>query len=162
MVQQIISIELSKKCTRIKQEKYGKKVYFKEKNIKTVRELFKARFGLMEFAGNYPNNQKFRKSDWMCKCGKEKEQEDHIIKGECESYKDIREKYEHLDNDEDLLEFFKEVLKRRESMEEMEARGGTQPCLPAGGEPTPSMLLASAPAGASRLGGRNAQPVDHL
>ena len=96
----------------------------------------------------------------MCRCGKEKELEDHIINGGCESYKDIRDKYKHLEGDEELLEFFKEVLHRREKLDEEEARA--QPCLLAGGEPTPSMLLAPAPAGASRLGGRNAQLVDHL
>ena len=154
------SIEVSKKCKRINYEKYGRKPYFKEKNIIIVRELFKTRFGLTDFAGNFPRNQKYRKSDWMCKCGREKEQEDHIINGNCESYKDIREKYVHLGSDEKLMEFFKEVIERRDGLEEEEARA--QPCLLAGGDPSPSMLLAPAPAGASRLGGRNVQLVDHL
>ena len=53
------SIASSKKCDRIKEEEYGRKKYFKEKNIKYVRELFRTRFGLTDFAGNYPNSNKF-------------------------------------------------------------------------------------------------------
>ena len=160
------SIETSKKCERITKEVYGRKIYFKEKNIKHVRELFKARFGLTDFAGNFPNNKKFKKSDWRCICGNDKESEDHIINGECEKYKEIREKYNDLENDEELLEYFKEVLEKREKLEEDEARAGPAPrtraCLLAGGEPTPPVLLAPATTGASRLGDRNVQLVDHL
>ena len=55
------SIENSKKCDRIKNEEYGRKLYFKEKNIKNVRELFKTRFGLTDFAGNYTKKQQIQK-----------------------------------------------------------------------------------------------------
>ena len=158
------SSQKSSKCDRIKHEEYGRKNYLKEKNIKYVRDLFKARFGMSDFAGNFPNNNKFRKSDWLCKCGKEKEKEDHIKEGSCEAYKDLREKYDNLEEDNDVLEYFKEVMERREKLEEEEARAGPlwdQSCLLAGGEPTPLMLLAPAPAGASRHGDRNVQLVDH-
>ena len=93
----------------------------------------------------------------MCKCGKEKEQESHIIEGKCEAYKDIRASFDTLDDDENLLAYFKEVIERRESLEET---AGAAPCPPAGGE-TPAVLLVPASAGTSQHGGRDAQLVVH-
>ena len=150
------------KCERIKKEEYGRKKYLKETNINYVRELFKARFGLKEFAGNFPNSTKFKKSDWMCKCKLQKEKEDHIKEGNCEAYKDLRQKYDNLDNDNDLLQYFNEVLERRERLEEEEARAGRDSCPLAGGEPkSPPMLLVPAPPGTSRHGDVTVQLVDH-
>ena len=158
------SIENSKKCERIKNEAYGKKNYFKEKNINYVRELFKTRFGLTDFAGNFPNKNKFKISNWLCKCGLEKEQENHIIEGKCSAYKDIRERHENLEIDENLLEYFKEVMERRERQEEEEARAGPggKSCQLAGGEPTPPISLVPALPGTSRHGDRNVQLVEDL
>ena len=121
--------------------------------------MFKTRFGLTDFAGNYTKNNKFKSSNWMCKCGQEKEQESHIIEGKCEAYKDIRANYDTLEDDENLLAYFKEVIERREKLEEEMA--GAAPCPPAGGE-IPAVLLVPATAGTSRHGGRDAQLVDHL
>ena len=136
----------------------AEKKNFKEKNIKYVRELFRTRFGLTDFAGNYPNSNKFKKSNWLCKCGIEKEQESHIIEGKCESYEDIRNKYDDFENDESLLEYFKEVIQRREKLEEEE-----RSCLLAGGEPTtPPILLVPAQPGTSQHGDSDVQLVaDH-
>ena len=156
------SIENSKKCERIKNEDYGRKLYFKEKNIKHVRELFKTRFGLTDFAGNYTKNNKFKSSNWMCKCNKEMEKESHIIEGKCEAYKDLRANFESLDDDENLLAYFKEVLERREKLEEVMGTGpGAQPRPPAGGE-TPVVPLVPAAAGTSQHGDRDVQLVDSL
>ena len=129
-----------------------------------MRELFKARYGLNDFAGNYPNSQKYQKTDGMSICGTEKEKESHIKEGNCEAYRSIRQKYDDLEDDNNLLEYFKEVLERREKLQEEdeEARAGrkTEACL-AGGVPNPPMLLVPATAGTSRHGNRNVQLVDH-
>ena len=101
--------------TRIEKEEYGRKRYLKEKNIHQVRELFKTRFGLSDFAGNYKNNKKYKSSDWKCKCGREIEKESHIISGNCEVYEDIRVKYDDLEDEENLLKFFKEVIEKLNS-----------------------------------------------
>lgn len=98
----------------------------------------------------------------MCKCKKEIEKESHIIEGKCEAYKDIRANFDTLDDDENLLAFFKEVIERREKLEEeMGAGPGGQPCPPAGGE-TPAVLLVPASAGTSQHGDRDVQLVDNL
>ena len=67
------------------------------------------------FAGNYPNDNRFVTSNWMCWCGLDKEKEQHIII-ECNLYKDIRNKYAVLDNDEKLTNFMK-VLNRRDEID---------------------------------------------
>ena len=89
------------------------------------------------------------------------EKESHIISGNCEVYEDIRVKYDDLEDEENLLKFFKEVIERRERLEE-EARMGPadQSCPPAGGD-TPAVVLVPAMAGTSRHGGRDAQLVVH-
>ena len=52
----------------------------------------------------------------MCWCGLDKEKEQHIII-ECNLYKDIRNKYAVLDNDEKLTNYFMKVLNRRDEID---------------------------------------------
>ena len=58
----------------------------------------------------------------MCRCAQEREEESHLIAGDCPVYGDIRENYPDMESDEDLVKFFTEVLARRERLEE-EDRG---------------------------------------
>ena len=156
------SIENSVKCQRIKNENYGSREYLNKKDIHYARDLFRARYGLKEFAGNYSRNKKYEKTNWQCKCKQAKEDESHLIEGNCEIYKDIRGSYEDLDSDENLLAFFNEVLERRGKMEEEERAGVQHLSSPlAGGEPTPPVELVAAPAATRRLGDSNVQLVDH-
>ena len=67
------------KCERIEFEQYGRKEYFKMKNIHNVREHFRTRFGLQPFAGNYSHDRRFANSSWLCKCKEAKEEEAHLI-----------------------------------------------------------------------------------
>ena len=97
---------------------YGKKKYFTNKKIKDVREIFQTRTGMLPFAGNYSKDKRFSKTDWRCRCNDKIEDEKHILE-ECHLYKDIREKYEsQLEEDEKLKEFFKDILKRRDEIDE--------------------------------------------
>ena len=112
--------ENKEKGGRISSEEYGKKKYFEKKNIKNVRIQFRARYKMLPFAGNYGKDRRFSHSEWLCYCGEEKEEESHLLGGRCRIYGDIRDKYGELEDDEDLITFFNEVLERRE---ELEARG---------------------------------------
>ena len=78
------------KCSRIKHEKYGRKSYIKNQTIAQCRSWFKTRFGLQDFAGNFSHNQKFSKTNWMCRCEKDIEAEGHIVTGQCDVYGDLR------------------------------------------------------------------------
>ena len=108
------------KCDRIKEEIYGKKAYLKEKNIQNTRFQYKARFKMLPFAGNYGGDRRFLKSEWLCKCGLSNESESHLLSGECHIYRKIRNKYENIDSEDNLIQFFSEVLEERERLEEEE------------------------------------------
>ena len=81
--------------------------------------MFKTRFGMLDFAGNYRNSSKFKSSEGLSRCRKQKEQELHILSGSCEIYGYIRQKHK-ISDDESLMNFFLEVLQRREELEEQE------------------------------------------
>ena len=81
------------KCDRISKEKYGKKSYLKETSIAKTRLLYKSRFGMMNFAGNFARDRKFAKTDWLCFCRESKEYESHLLDGSCKVYGEIKSKF---------------------------------------------------------------------
>ena len=102
------------KCERIGDEEYGRKEYFTKKNILNVRQDFRTNFGLWNFAGNFSNNKIFSRTDWPCKCNESREDEAHLMSGRCKVYGDLTEKYDDFPDDNSLLQFFNEVLARRD------------------------------------------------
>jgi hypothetical protein len=104
------------KCDQIMKEKYGKKVYMSDALIGEVRQWYRTRVGMLPFAGNYSHDQRFAKTQWMCRCLESKEDERHLISGECPAYNDILENYENLNEDGNLVNYFKDVLERREGI----------------------------------------------
>ena len=106
------------KCERIGVEEYGRKEYFQKKNISNVRQHFKTKWGLQPFAGNFSNDKKrFAKTNWLCKCKESREDETHIMSGQCKVYGDLTEKYPDFTNDNSLVSFFTEVLARRDVLD---------------------------------------------
>ena len=83
-----------------------------------VRDTYKARFGLFDFAENYKNDKRFTGNSGLCKCRRERESEPHLLSGQCEVFGDIRANYGDLKDDESLVKFFKEVLELRDSLDE--------------------------------------------
>ena len=110
------------KCKRILMGAYGQKDYLKDKYLFAARQVFRTRVGLLPLAGNYKKSNKFLQTNWLCPCLKESESESHIKDGGCTSYMDIREKYGSLEDDEELVKFFGEVISRRDALDE--DRGG--------------------------------------
>ena len=108
------------KCDRIEGESYGKKEYISDSILYNVRQMYKTRYGMMSFAGNYSKDRRFARSNWLCKCGKSREEESHLISGNCEVYGEIRSNYSDLNDDKQLVDFFNEVLSRRDELEEKE------------------------------------------
>ena len=45
-----------------------------------------------------------------------------MTEGQCPVYGNLKEKYENIDNDEDLIRLFNEILEMRETLEEEERR----------------------------------------
>ena len=73
---------------------------------------------MLPIAGNFSHNQRFRRTNWLCRCVS-REQEEHI-RSNCVIYKEIRDKYMDLDNDDNLVAFFREVLRERDRLDKQE------------------------------------------
>lgn len=106
------------KCERIQKETYGKKEYLKNKNIYSARQMYRTRFGMQPFAGNYSHDRRFARSEWLCQCREAREEESHLLSGNCPVYGEIWAKYDKLDDDDNLVNFFNEVLNLRDELEE--------------------------------------------
>ena len=50
----------------------------------------------------------------------QQEKEVHLTSGNCPVYSDIREKYTSLEDDQDLVSYFQEVLDRRDLLDRLE------------------------------------------
>ena len=101
-------------------ENYGEKIYINNEKIEYVRDMFRTRFGLQPFAGNYSNDRRFLRTNWLCRCKVSREEESHLMSGNCEVYGEIRGKYDNLEDDENLVQFFTEVLQMRDELDEKE------------------------------------------
>ena len=110
------------KCERILKEEYEKKSYVLEDNIEDVRNMYRTRFGLLDFAGNYSHSRKFEKTDFMCRCLEAREDERHVTSRDCPVYADIREQFSELDNDMELMRYFKMVLARRDEIDSLKEK----------------------------------------
>ena len=96
-----------------------KRIYLK-KTMQYVQDQYRARFGLTRFAGNYSNDKSFSISNWLCKCLESREDESHILSGQCKVYGDIPLKYPDLSDDENLVCVFREVLERRDQLDKQQ------------------------------------------
>ena len=85
---------------------------------------------MTDFAGNYKNNIKYKRTNGMCWCMEENESESHLLNGNCRVYGDLRKNMK-LTDDKSVMLFFQEVLNRREELEE---QGMTNTCPRPGGE----------------------------
>jgi hypothetical protein len=106
------------KCSRIKNEPYGRQSYVSNCTIEDARNLYRTRFGLQNFAGNYSHDRRFASTDWRCRCKGAKEEEGHIVTGDCPVYSDLRSQFGDLGQDKNLADFFRAVLDRRDSLED--------------------------------------------
>ena len=120
-----MKVEGKIKCTRINDEKYGKKKYIQNKDINAARQIYRTRFGLQPFAGNYSKDRRFARTEWLCRCQEAREEESHLINGSCPVYREIREKYDDLDDNEKLSQFFNEILSMRDKLDKSENEEST-------------------------------------
>ena len=99
-------------------EDYGKKEYISSTNIKTVREQYRTRFGLLPFAGNYSHDRRFASTNWLCRCKQTREEEFHLISGKCPIFGDLKKQFGDLSDDSNLVQFFREVLEKRDQLDQ--------------------------------------------
>jgi hypothetical protein len=108
------------KCSKIISEEYGRKSYFSKMMPGEVRDYFSTRVMMLPLAGNYSKDNRFRRTGWLCLCG-EREEQEHI-RLHCRKYNGIRVKYTDLLSDDNLVQFFREVLDRRDMVCEEEEK----------------------------------------
>ena len=85
-----------------------------------MRQQYRTRFGLQNFAGNYSNDNRFAKTNWLCQCLESKENEPHLTSGNSKVFGHLNERFGDLSDDEKNVLFFQEVLARRDQMDEDE------------------------------------------
>ena len=106
------------KCERIMKDRYGKKEYLTKMTIGEVRKFYRTRVGLLPFASNYKSDKRFARTNWMCRCKTEKENQSHIR--HCPVYSDITQKYPSVEDDSDLVKYLYEVLNRRDLIDSID------------------------------------------
>ena len=106
------------KCERILKDRYGKKEYLTNMTIGEVRKFYRTRVGLLPFASNYKNDKRFLRTNWMCRCKTETENQSHIR--HCPIYSDITQKYPSVEDDSDLVKYLHEVLNRRDLIDSID------------------------------------------
>ena len=90
---------------------YKRKIFF------YVRTQYKSRFGLQPFAKNYSCDRRYARTGWLCKCEESREDESHILSGQCKVYGDLIDRYQDFTDDENLVQLFTEVLARRDELD---------------------------------------------
>ena len=94
--------QIMKKCQKISKDLYERKPYFDNKMPSQVRSFFSTRVSMLPLTGNFRQDRRFARTNWLCRCGKEREEEHHLTDS-CSLYKDIREKLSSLEEDNQLV-----------------------------------------------------------
>ena len=66
---------------------------------------------MLPLAGNFNQDRRFARTGWLCRCGVEREEELHITDS-CPPFKDIREQFSNLEDINQLVQFFEQILNR--------------------------------------------------
>ena len=88
------------------------KEYVKKGTLYSARKTWEVRSHMLDVAGNYPGNNKYKASRWMCQaCDLEvKEDQEHLTR--CRGYEDLRGDAD-LNMENELVDFFTRVMERR-------------------------------------------------
>ena len=101
------------KMRMIREENWGVKDYVKNGSLWSVQKTWEARAYMLHVAGNYSHSRKYEATGWRCQAcvSQVREDQDHL--GQCQGYSDLRQGLD-LDRDDDMVEFFRLVMARRE------------------------------------------------
>ena len=102
------------KLENLKEEEFGQKDYLKTLTMEEARMFFRVRTKMVKCKLNQSSDPRNRASLWRCSgCGYIDSQT-HIL--HCPSYQDLREGKD-LNSDRDVANYFKEVLKLRDTLD---------------------------------------------
>ena len=107
--------QMKSKCADIVNDEFEVQDYMKENSLKTIRDLFRIKIRMNHLKANFPNDPKNKRVGGMScvGCGSTAETNSHVAV--CNTYADLRVGRD-LNNDQDLVNFFKDVMARREAM----------------------------------------------
>ena len=94
------------KMRRIRAEDWGLK---ENGNLWSVQQTW----GVLHVAGNYSHSRRYKATGWRCQACVSQVREDQDHMGLCQGYSDLRQGLD-LDRDDDMVEFFRLVMTRRE------------------------------------------------
>ena len=102
-----------KKMKQMVNENCKLKDYVKSGTLFSVRKMWEVWSYMLRVAGNYPKHRKYERTSWLCQaCDlRVREDQDHLPL--CQGYADLRD-HTDLGNDVELVDFFREVMARRE------------------------------------------------
>ena len=106
---------MKSKCADIVNDEFEIQKYMKENDLKTIRDLFRIKLRMNHLKANFPSDPKNKGVgglSWVG-CGKTDESNSHVA--ECNGYADLRMGRD-LNNDKDLVNYFKDVMARREAI----------------------------------------------
>ena len=99
------------KSDSLREEKYELKPYLKSLNLSQSRLRYKIRAEMIPTVQmNFQSDRKFTHNIWKCECG-HMDSQTHL-QNFCPLYDDIR-KGKDMSNDEDIVDFFRQVIARR-------------------------------------------------
>ena len=110
-------------CFQLSNESFGRKPYFSELDLPSVRYRFRISSKMVDVRANFSRKFKSRPSGITCpSCKQTNSNGDHIesppesqehIERECEAFNDIRNQYD-LSDDRQLVLFFQDALAQRD------------------------------------------------
>ena len=107
-------IERLSKLEIMKSETYEEKKYLTEMSMHDCRMNFELRSRMFKCKMNFLNDPKYKSEMWRCdSCATCIDSQSHILY--CPAYKMLREG-KSLTSDQDIVEYFKEVMKIRTNM----------------------------------------------
>ena len=109
------SMEGRTKTQDLVTESCSLKDYFREKSLARTREMFRIRTNMNDLKGNFKHDVRNVTGGILCvACGMKDEVNSHVMT--CDKYQDLR-MGKDLCKDVDLVEYFREVMARRELLE---------------------------------------------
>ena len=109
--------KLGSKCSNMSEDAFKVHDYMKVNALSDIRELFRIKTRMNKLRANFPSDPKCRAEGGMVclGCGANMESNSHVT--ECAAYAADLLVGRDLDDDGDLVKFFRDVMARREEIE---------------------------------------------
>ena len=89
------------------------KEYLKEMNLEDSRVMFSICANSVKHVKSHRMSDKvYEKEDWLCECGRSTQSSGHLLR--CPSYESIRKSMNFTLNDEDIVEYFRRIIRIRD------------------------------------------------